>query len=345
MNKPDMKHDIWVFAEQHQGIIQPVSLELLGTARKLADEQKRGVSAVVIGNLRATSAEELIAAGADYVYLVTHESLGLPMELSYEALLYRLVKREEPEVFLFGATPFGRSLAPRLAAHLMTGLTADCTALSLDPETGFLKQVRPAFGGSLMAEIICPVRRPQMATVRPGVFPMPEMDLTRGGLIERISLPAEDDRIKVLSTKARRAGRSITGAKRLVIAGRGIGYKKNLSLVEELASLLDADWGCTRPLVENGWCESFRQVGQTGCSVSPDLLISIGVSGAVQHTAGISGAKKVIAVNKDPAAQIFAVSDYAVEGDCIGFMKALIQELKEKPLMRAVWGISEEYNG
>lgn len=340
-----MKQEIWVYAEQHKGIIQPVAAELLGEARRLADSRGFSVTAVLIGNLRASAAEDLVAAGADKVFLVTHETLGLPMELPYEDILYRLVQREQPEILLFGATPFGRSLAPRLAARLGTGLTADCTQLSIDPESGLLKQVRPAFGGSLMAEIICPDMRPQMATVRPGVFPRPVSDPSRGGTIERIWKPAEENRVTVLRTKAAKEGRSIAGARRLVIAGRGIGYKKNLSLVEELASLLDADWGCTRPLVENGWCDSFRQVGQTGVSVSPELLLSIGVSGAVQHTAGTAGAKQVIAVNKDPGARIFASADYAVEGDCVQFMKALIQELKEKPLMRAVWGNSEEYNG
>ena len=345
MNFNQKNSEIWVYAEQHAGVIHPVAFELLGTARKLADDRGLRVTAAVIGDLRASCGEDLIAAGADHVFLVTHETLKLPMELPYEEILYRLVSREQPDILLFGATPFGRSLAPRLAAHLGTGLTADCTSLSIDPESGLLKQVRPAFGGSLMAEIVCPVMRPQMATVRPGVFPRPTPDFTRGGSIERIWQPAGTPKVTVLRTEARRDGRSIAGAKRLVIAGRGIGLKKNLALVEELATLLDADWGCTRPLVENGWCESFRQVGQTGCSVSPELLVSVGVSGAVQHTAGISGAKQIIAVNKDPAAQIFASASYAVEGDCVQFMKSLISELRANPPMRTIWGSSEEYNG
>lgn len=345
MNFSQKNSEIWVYAEQHAGVIHPVAFELLGTARKLADDRGLRVTAAVIGDLRASCGEDLIAAGADHVFLVTHETLKLPMELPYEEILYRLVSREQPDILLFGATPFGRSLAPRLAAHLGTGLTADCTSLSIDPESGLLKQVRPAFGGSLMAEIVCPVMRPQMATVRPGVFPRPTPDFTRGGNIERIWQPAGTPKVTVLRTEARRDGRSIAGAKRLVIAGRGIGLKKNLALVEELATLLDADWGCTRPLVENGWCESFRQVGQTGCSVSPELLVSVGVSGAVQHTAGIAGAKQIIAVNKDPAAQIFASASYAVEGDCVQFMKFLISELRANPPMRTIWGSSEEYNG
>lgn len=343
--RQEEKHDIWVYAEQHFGRIEPVAFELLGQAGKMAAQSGRKVSAIVMGDLRADTAEELITAGADCVFLVTHRSLKVPMELSVEEILYRLVREEQPDIFLFGATPFGRSLAPRLAAHIRTGLTADCTSLSVDPESDLLRQVRPAFGGSLMAEIVCPELRPQMATVRPGVFPRPVPDPEREGMIRRLSREASDRRITVLSTETRRADRSIAGAKRLVVAGRGIGYRKNLSLVEELAGLLDAEWGCSRPLVENGWCESFRQVGQTGVSVAPELLLSIGVSGAVQHTAGISGAKKVIAVNKDPAAQIFASADYAVEGDSVQFMKALISELRANPLMRAVWGSSEEYNG
>ena len=339
-----MKNDIWVYAEQHEGVVHPVAFELTGTARKMADETGRGVTAVVIGSLRANAAEDLILAGADVVYLVTHKALGLPMELSYEKVLYELCKREQPDILLFGATAFGRSLAPRLAAHVHTGLTADCTQLSIDEESGLLKQVRPAFGGSLMAEIVCPEMRPQMATVRPGVFPKPVFDTMRAGRIERISMEVSDPRVQLLQIETRPAGRSIAGAKRLIIAGRGIGYKKNLTLIEELATLLDADWGCTRPLVENGWCESFRQVGQTGCSVSPELLISVGVSGAVQHTAGTSGAKKIIAVNKDPSAQIFSTADYAVESDCVSFLKALCAELKAHPLGES-WKVFEEYDG
>ena len=223
MNFNQKNSEIWVYAEQHAGVIHPVAFELLGTARKLADERGLRVTAAVIGDLRASSGEDLIAAGADHVFLVTHGTLKLPMELPYEEILYRLVSREQPDILLFGATPFGRSLAPRLAAHLGTGLTADCTSLSIDPESGLLKQVRPAFGGSLMAEIVCPVMRPQMATVRPGVFPRPVPDFTRGGCIERIWQPVDDPRVTVLRTEARRDGRSIAGAKRLVIAGRGIG--------------------------------------------------------------------------------------------------------------------------
>lgn len=347
-----MKTDIWVFAEQHNGTVLPVAFELTAEARRLADNAPGAgtepgnsrVTAVVIGDLRANSAEDLLLAGADRVYLCTHRCLSLPMELSYEIILHRLVEEKKPEVFLFGATAFGRSLAPRLAAHLQTGLTADCTQLSIDEESGLLKQVRPAFGGSLMAEIICPDRRPQMATVRPGVFPKPLFDTSRGGLIERISMEVNDPRITLLQLETRPADRSIAEAKRLIIAGRGIGYKKNLSLVKELATLLDADWGCTRPLVENGWCDSFRQVGQTGCSVSPGLLISVGVSGAIQHTVGITGNGKRIAVNKDPSAAIFAGADYAVESDCVSFMKALCAELKAHPLDKN-WKIFEEYDG
>ena len=249
----------------------------------------------------------------------------------------------------------GRDLGPRISSAMHSGLTADCTELEIDSfemSIGGVKkayenqlcQIRPAFGGQRIARVRSE-RLPQMATVRPGVFPRPVPDTARGGIIERICEPAKDTRVKLLKTESRKEGRSIAGAKRLVIAGRGIGYRKNLALVEELAALLDADWGCSRPLVENGWCDSFRQVGQTGVSVAPELLISLGVSGAVQHTAGTGGAKTVIAVNKDPEAQIFASADYAVEGDCVQFMKELIAELRANPLMSAIWGNSEEYNG
>ena len=225
--------------------------------------------------------------------------------------------RAQAEAILYGATAFGRELAPGVAVRLQTGLTADCTVLSMDAETGLLQQTRPAFGGNLMATIICPNHRPQMATVRPGIFREPEFDYSRSGTITQVFL-AEDTKARVeISIPAEEWGQqaSIADAERLVVVGRGIGSKKNLPLMRRLAEALGAELGCTRPVVEAGWLEYHHQIGQTGVSVSPKLLVSIGVSGAIQHLAGIGGAECIIAINEDPDAPIFGAAQYKVVGD------------------------------
>ena len=217
-----------------------------------------------------------------------------------------------------------------MAVRLQTGLTADCTVLSMDTETGLLQQTRPAFGGNLMATIICPNHRPQMATVRPGIFGAPEFDYSRSGTITQVSL-ADDVKARVeISIPAEEWGQqaSIADAERLVVVGRGIGSKKNLPLMRKLAEVLGAELGCTRPVVEAGWLEYRHQVGQTGVSVSPKLLVSIGVSGAIQHLAGIGGAECIIAVNEDPDAPIFGAAQYKVVGDAVEVVEELLAQLE-----------------
>lgn len=321
---------VWVCAEYLEGSLHPCALELTGKAHELAAQLETEATAVVLGDESADAcASQLSYAGADKVLLVTGERFAQPVEEVWAAALAELVRARKPEILLFGATEFGRSLAPRVAAMLETGLTADCTLLEIDPETKLLRQTRPAFGGNLMATIVCPDRRPQMATCRPGVLPMPELDETRPVTAEHVSpdVPAAQKALLGMVRQAA-AGKSITEAKVLVTAGRGVGDKKNVALVRRLAELLGGDYAVSRPLVDMGWAEYPHQVGQTGVTVAPDLLITCGVSGAIQHLAGITGAKTVIAVNTDPDAPIFARADYAVVGDCVQVLKALIQELE-----------------
>lgn len=323
--------DVWVFAEIIGDGLASVVRELLGAGRKLADARGCRLAAALIGGANAFREAELISLGADVVYYCRDASLAEKQEEAYTAVLEQMVKLCHPEILLFGATGFGRSLAPRLAARLRTGLTADCTGLSIDKETGLVRQTRPAFGGNLMATILCPVQRPQMATVRPGVLPPAKTDSSRSGIVREIPLPECTGRVQLLKREPLPPVKSIADAEILVVAGRGIGSRKNLALVQEFTSLIGAEYGCSRPLVDGGWCEYPHQVGQTGCSVAPKLLISLGVSGAIQHLAGISRAETIVAVNTDPHAPIFTVSRCAVVGDCVELLKEWIRVLREQP--------------
>lgn len=323
-------HGIWVFAQQSEGEILPVAFELLGKGRELADSLGEALTAVCFGS-NVKNPEKLIHAGADSVLLADDASLAFPMDLPYADLLTKLIHERKPAIVLYGATAFGRSMAPRVAATVGTGLTADCTILEIDEETKLLRQTRPAFGGNLMATIICPNTRPQMATVRPGVMPALEPNTARTGNIERLQIkPQQFDAVKLLNTISEITGDNITDYDILVVAGKGVGAKKNMTIVKRLAELLGGNYGVSRPLVDAGWAEYQHQIGQTGCSVAPKLLISVGVSGAIQHLAGIGGAQTVVAVNTDPDAPIFGVADYAIVGDCIEFMQEMIAKLEAK---------------
>ncbi len=354
--------DVWVFAQMQGAGVLPVAFELVGAARTLADAlgcevvavlggceaeaegatqdagTQPGAGAGAAGTLqegrpgRAVlegQAALLVQAGADRVLLACDRRLQEGASESYAAWLVDLVAQRKPEVFLFGATVFGRELAPCVAAQVRCGLTADCTELAIDPETRLLHQTRPTFGGNLMATIMCPDARPQMATVRPGVLPAPLPDPMRSGEVEPVQVPAgATSRVEVLERIPAQDDDSVTDAETLVIVGRGIGAKKNLALAQRLADLLGAKLGCTRPLVEQGWLEYSHQVGQTGVSVSPKLLVSVGVSGAIQHLAGIGGAECVVAVNSDPEAPIFGRATYSVVGDCVEVLKQLVARLE-----------------
>ncbi len=322
---------LWVYAEQRDGVIPEVAYQLLGKGRELADAMGTELTAVVIGS-GLKELDSLIQRGADRVLAVDAPEFGTPLELPYSEALIQLIRERRPAAVLYGATAFGRAMAPRVAAALRTGLTADCTMLDIDPDTGLLRQTRPAFGGNLMATIICPEARPQMATVRPGIMKALESQPDRKGVIEYagdVSLPELCGAVKLLSTENEAAGDNIADYDILVVAGKGIGSKKNMKYVKRLAELLHGNYGVSRPLIDAGWAEYPHQVGQTGCSVSPKLLISLGVSGAIQHLAGISGAERIVAVNTDPDAAIFNVASYAVIGDCVEFACQMIAKLEE----------------
>ena len=326
--------DIWVFAQvDEEGRVLPVAFELLGRARELADERGcRLVALLGCGDEAPTDGPaRLVAAGADEVLVCRDARLAHHDAEVFARWIVGLARERKPEAILYGATAFGRELAPGVAVRLQTGLTADCTVLGMDPETGLLQQTRPAFGGNLMATIVCPSHRPQMATVRPGIFAAPDPDWFRVGTVSEVELDADvAPRVRVLETERAGATASIADAEHLVVVGRGIGSKKNLPLMRRLADALGAELGCTRPLVEAGWLEYPHQVGQTGVSVSPKLLVSVGVSGAIQHLAGIGGAETVIAINEDPDASIFGAAQYKVVGDCIEVVQALLDACGEK---------------
>lgn len=332
--------DIWVIAQvDAEGALLPVVFELVGKALELAEARGCQVVAVLGEAGRAPrQAERLAATGVAEVIHAVDERLAHADAEVFAQWICALAEERRPETMLFGATAFGRELAPRVAVRLQTGLTADCTALDIDPKTGALLQTRPAFGGNLMATIECPAHRPQMATVRPGVFAAPECvtagagagaDLAAGIIIQAPLAPEVAPRVIVLGIEPVTGG-SIAQAERLVVVGRGIGSKKNLPLVERLAELLHAELGCTRPLVEAGWLDYAHQVGQTGAAVAPKLLVSIGVSGAIQHLAGIGGTETVVAINEDAAAPIFGVADYAVVGDAVEVVTELIAQLEAR---------------
>lgn len=332
--------DIWVIAQvDAEGALLPVVFELVGKALELAKVRGGQVVAVLGEAGRAPrQAERLAATGVAEVIHTVDERLAHADAEVFAQWICALAEERRPEAMLFGATAFGRELAPRVAVRLQTGLTADCTALDIDPETGALLQTRPAFGGNLMATIECSAHRPQMATVRPGVFAAPERvtagagtgaDLAVGIITQAPLAPEVAPRVAVLGIEPVTGG-SIAQAERLVVVGRGIGSKKNLPLMERLAELLHAELGCTRPLVEAGWLDYAHQVGQTGAAVAPKLLVSIGVSGAIQHLAGIGGAETVVAINEDAAAPIFGVADYAVVGDAIEVVTELVAQLEAR---------------
>lgn len=325
--------DIWVVCERNeQGELLLVSFELLGKASELAKTRGCRLGAVLAGNADTESqAKQLIAAGADLVYLCEDKMFTERLEPPFYRLICDLIKQYRPEVVLFGATDFGRSVAPRVAARRRTGLTADCTVLEIDPTTGLLQQTRPAFGGNLLATIICPNHRPQMATVRPGILAMPVLDFNRAGEVIVCSAPQGlVQTLHLLQTEPAAVSTSIAEAEIIVVAGRGIGNAKNMKLIYELAELLGAAVGVSRPLVDAGWAEYRHQVGQTGFTVAPKLMLSFGVSGAIQHLAGISRSERIIAVNNDPQAPIFEISHYGLIADCVEVLKELIVALKNE---------------
>ncbi len=322
---------VWVYAEQHKGGIASVALELLGEGRKLADKRKTRLSAVFIGHGIKDKANELIAYGADIVYVADDPALKGFNDDSYAAVLTTLAKFHKPEIILAGATAIGRSFIPKVAAKLYTGLTADCTVLDIDPETGHLHQTRPAFGGNIMATIVTPNHRPQMATVRHKVMKPAKRDASRkGDIIDVKFTQAGDMRTRVVKTVEEVSETiNISEADIIVAGGRGMGSARNFQLIEDLAKTLGGAVGATRGAVDEGWVPYSHQVGQTGKTVCPKLYIACGISGAIQHLAGMQSSDVIIAVNKDPNAPIFSVATYGIVGDVMEVLPLMIKKFKE----------------
>jgi electron transfer flavoprotein alpha subunit len=321
----------WVFVEQDRGRPARVSLELLGKGRELADKLGVDLTAIALGDSLESLPEELIAYGADTVLVADDPLLKDYRTEVYADIVAAAAEERKPEVLIVGATPIGRDLAPRLSFRLNAGCTADCTGLDIDQENRLFVSTRPAFGGNVLATIICPNHRPQMSTVRPGVMPLPEKDTGRSGEIVRLEVkPREEEiKVKILETvEAESEGIAIDEAERLVCVGMGGADREAFDLITELASLLDAEVAATRLAVEAGWLTHDSQVGQTGKTVRPELYVACGVSGAVQHTAGMTGSKIVVAINKDPNAEIFHYADYGIVGDLRKVLSALIDEIK-----------------
>jgi electron transfer flavoprotein alpha subunit len=323
---------VWVYAEQNDGIPANVSYELLGTGRKLADSLGTELASVIIGNGLDEAVANLAAYGSDMVYVVEDPSLEIYNDESYASILTSLIEKYKPEIVLAGATTYGRSLAPRVASRLNTGLTADCTGLEIDPKDKLLLQTRPAFGGNLMATIICPDHRPQMATVRPKVMKPLVPDRNRKAEVIRpeIDIPGDlKTNVKeVVSYLAEMV--NLTEADVIVSGGRGLGSPENFKLVEDLARLLNGAVGASRATVDMGWIDYSHQVGQTGKTVGPKVYIACGISGAIQHLAGMSSSDTIIAINKNPDAPIFKIADYGIVGDVLEVLPALIREFKSR---------------
>ncbi len=322
---------VWVFAEQHKGSIASVALELLGEGRKLADKKDTKLSAVFIGHGIREKAKVLIAYGADIVYIADEPALKDFNDDSYAAILTTLAKQHRPEIILAGATAIGRSFFPKVASALYTGLTADCTALDIDAETGHLHQTRPAFGGNIMATIVTPNHRPQMATVRHKVMkPAPRNDSRTGDIIEVKYTQSGDLRTRVIST-IEDLGETVNicEADIIVAGGRGLGGAKNFQMLEELAKVLGGAVAATRGAVDEGWISYAHQVGQTGKTVCPKLYIACGISGAIQHIAGMQSSEVIVAINKDPDAPIFNVATYGIVGDVHEVVPIMIKKIRE----------------
>ncbi|MCR4434424.1 MAG: FAD-binding protein [Clostridiales bacterium] len=323
---------VWVFGEQKGGTVANVVLELTGEGRKLADQLQVPLSVVLLGENVERTAQNLIAYGADNVYLVDDPSLKNFNDESYADILVQLIHRYKPEIVLMGATTYGRSLAPRIASRLNTGLTADCTGLDIDLERRLLLQTRPAFGGNLMATILCPNHRPQMSTVRPKVMKALEPDFSRTGEIIRpeVVIP-RDVRVKVLDVVTTLGEKvNLTEADIIVSVGRGIGDPKNIRIIEELAKVLGAAVGASRAVVDAGWMEYSHQVGQTGKTVGPKVYFACGISGAVQHLAGMSSSDIIVAINKNPNAPIFKIATFGIIGDVLEIVPLLTNEFKKR---------------
>ncbi len=320
--------DVFVFAEQREGIIQPVALELIGKARDLAESLGERVVALLAGNKITEIAGKLIEYGADKVICIDSPELENYVTEQYSQAMYQVIKEYNPSIVLFGATTIGRDLGPRLSARLNTGLTADCTKLEISEDKNLL-MTRPAFGGNLMATIVCKEHRPQMSTVRPGVMKKRVREPERAGEIICFKPLFDQTKFKVKlieNVKEKKKLIDIADAKVLVSGGRGVGTKDGFEKLNELAKVLNAEVSASRAMVDAGVLGHERQVGQTGKTVRPDLYFALGISGAIQHLAGMEESDYIVAINKDKFAPIFQVADLGIVGD----VKKIIPLLTER---------------
>lgn len=334
LNAEQIKHyeDVWVFAEAKEGKIQSVVFELLAKGRALADKLGVNLCAVYLGSELGDQLNELYFRGADIVYVVESPKLKSYLSESYSNALSDLIVEYKPEIVLCGATTTGRSLIPRVAAQIGAGLTADCTGLEIDLERRLLLQTRPAFGGNIMATIICPDHRPQMATVRHKVIAEAKVDKSLQGKLVKKELPEDKltSRTKLLAVvKETEATVNIAEANIIVSGGRGLQGPENFKLLQELALVLGGAVGASRAAVDSEWITYSHQVGQTGKTVCPTIYIACGISGQIQHLAGMQSSDIIIAINKDPQAPIFDVATYGIVGDLFEIVPALTAKLKQ----------------
>jgi len=333
------KGQVWVFAEQHNGRLEDTPLELLGKGRRLAETLGVKTAAVLLGDNVKNLAAKLIHYGADKVYLVEDALLKAYQTNSYAKVIVNLIHKHKPQIVLYPASAAGRDLGPRIASAIKAGLTADCTDLQIGNHQlsgngqlheNLLFQIRPAFGGNIIATIINYDRWPQMATVREGVMPMPEPDTTRSGEVvtEKAKLSQEDLPLQILSEHKQARKVDLKAARVIVAGGAGVGSKGNFKLVYDLANCLGAAPAATRAAVDLGFIDSAHQVGQTGTTVRPGLYIAVGISGAIQHQAGMNDSQKIIAINNDPDAPIFSIAHYKIVGDLNEVVPRMIKTVK-----------------
>ena len=341
MIEVNKKGQVWVFAEQHAGKLEDTSVELMSKARILADELKVKLAVVVLGDNIKSLAQPLIQFGADEVILADNPLLEHYQTNSYTKTICSLIEKHKPQIVLYGATSVGRDLAPRIASKAKAGLTADCTDLQIgvhkitktnEVHGGLLFQIRPAFGGNIIATIINFDRWPQMATVREGVMPMPIPDGSRKGKVisESVELSIEDLTFEILEEHKREKKVDLKAARIIVAGGAGVGSRDNFRKIWDLANCLGAAPAATRAAVDLGFIDHDHQVGQTGTTVRPSLYIAAGISGAIQHQAGMNQSQKIIAINNDPNAPIFALAHYRIVGDLNDVLPRMIKAIKEK---------------
>jgi len=324
-------HGVWVIAEHYKNKIHSVAFQLLGKGRELADLLEVNLTLVILGANFDEKLEEFSHYGMDEIIYVKSPILKDYYSDLYVKAITELVLENKPEIILIGATPTGRDFAPRVAKRLNAGLTADCTGLVINPETRNLLQTRPTFGGNIMATIITPSSRPQMATVRPGIYKMPEK-VKKNANIRKIEydFKEKDSVSKIVKVIGKtKSTVNLEDAKIIVAGGRGVGSKENFKIIEDLANVLGAELGGSRITVELNWLDPDRQIGQTGKTVSPNLYIACGISGAIQHVVGMQNAEIIVAINKDPNASIFKVAHYGIVGDLNNIIPELIKEIKK----------------